>query len=416
VTPRAGDLLNAAAAAAVAGVLGWGAWLLFAPEPRLDRAAVDALAAAERYDEAEAVVASYLATRPDDDAARFLAARMALAHPSPGDTEARRALHYLDKIRPDDPRKAALVALDRGQAEFYLARFDEAERSWKKALTLDPTVPEAAWGLLEMYYMQGRAAEARRLALKQFDIEPDPRDRVAYLMELAREDYQRVAPAVMVRWFEPRVRKNPGDLHGTLALGRGLVLFSRIDEGLALLRKAVAARPDDPDAWDALLSGLDDAGAPDEELSEALGRLPSHLASQPRFARHLARAAQEKPDWTEAARRYRRACEVDPGDSRLRYRLARALRNAGERAGAEKIERAYQDGLEASKALGLLYEEAKTDKAFGTHPAPDLYKRMADVRERMGLRGEAAAWHRLVLLDRPDDAQSRAAIERLTPP
>jgi hypothetical protein len=52
-------------------------------------------------------------------------------------------------------------------------------------------------------------------------------------------------------------------------------------------------------------------------------------------------------------------------------------------------------------------------KALGVAPHPELYQRIADLRERLGLADEAMAWHRLVLRDRPDDPISRAAVARL---
>jgi tetratricopeptide (TPR) repeat protein len=400
----------------VVGAVAWGAWGLLAPVPVLDRAAVDALLAAKQYDQAEAAVTSYLKVRPDDDAAHFLAAKAALDRPSPDEAAARRALGHLDAVRPETRKQSALVALYRGKAGFFLARFDDAERAWTKALALDPTVPEAAWGLLDMDYLLGRSEDARRLALKQFAVEPDPRDRVRLLLELVRADYKRIAPGAIVQWFEPKVRQNPADLRATIGLGRGLVLDSRIDEGLALLRKAVADHPEEPEAWDALLTGLDDAGAPAEALTEALGRLPAAMAGMPRFARHFGRVAQEHRDWKAAVRHYRLACATDPGDARLRYRLARALRYSGDVAEAERIEREHQRAVAATQDLKALYEEADADKSLGARPNLDLYRRLADLRERMGHRDEAAAWHRLVLRAAPDDPQSRDALQRLTTP
>ena len=50
---------------------------------------------------------------------------------------------------------------------------------------------------------------------------------------------------------------------------------------------------------------------------------------------------------------------------------------------------------------------------LGTDPHPDLYHRLADLREHMGRPDEAAAWHRHVLKDQPDDLVSLAAVKRL---
>jgi hypothetical protein len=60
-----------------------------------------------------------------------------------------------------------------------------------------------------------------------------------------------------------------------------------------------------------------------------------------------------------------------------------------------------------------LYKEADTDKTLGVIPHPQLYHRLADLRERMGRCDEAMAWHRLVLRDGPDDPISLDAVARL---
>ena len=48
--------------------------------------------------------------------------------------------------------------------------------------------------------------------------------------------------------------------------------------------------------------------------------------------------------------------------------------------------------------IGIAATISSTDQAtatpdLGTRPHPDLYQRIADVRERMQLREEASAWH-----------------------
>ena len=59
------------------------------------------------------------------------------------------------------------------------------------------------------------------------------------------------------------------------------------------------------------------------------------------------------------------------------------------------------------------YEEARAVADLGVSPHPELYHRLADLRERMGRPDEARAWHRLILRDDPADPISRAALERL---
>ena len=59
------------------------------------------------------------------------------------------------------------------------------------------------------------------------------------------------------------------------------------------------------------------------------------------------------------------------------------------------------------------YYETLAIKTLGLKPHPELYQRLADLREKMGRFDEARAWHRLVLRDSPDNALSLAALERL---
>jgi hypothetical protein len=68
---------------------------------------------------------------------------------------------------------------------------------------------------------------------------------------------------------------------------------------------------------------------------------------------------------------------------------------------------------EAREQVLSLYEEANAVKDLGATPHPDLYHRIADLREQMGRADEALAWHRLVLRDRPEDPVSRLAVARL---
>lgn len=413
---RPGDAARAAAAVAVLAVLSWAAWVVIAPPPRLDKEAVAALASSGRFQEGEAQVAAYLRSRPDDPSALLLAAQMALDRPEPTENDAERAESYLKRIRHVSRRMSANVEYDRGKAAFYRSRMDQAEKSWRQALDIDPSVPEAAWGLLAIYYVEGRGREARALALRQHVIEPDPRDRVLYLLELVRADCQKIAPAGVVRWTEPVVRKNPDDLRARLAHDRGLVLGMKVDEGLDDLRAVLAAHPDDPDVWDALLNAVADGGASAEELIASVGRLPRPLVADPRFAKHLGRAAREKLDWMGAIAQYRRAIAADPGDTTTRYRLARALRSAHKLAEADRLDRELQDVRAANNEMVLLYEKVQGDKRLGAVPDPELYRRFADLRERLGHRDEAAAWYRLALQAKPDDAFSSAAVKRLDAP
>ena len=403
---------------ALASALAWGVRLVGRPDPTLGPVAQ--LASTGKFDDAESALGQILAAYPDHGDAHLLAAQLKLDRPEPPTGVGERpdpapalaALDHLARVDPGDTRRDALVCLYRGKADYRLARLDAAQAAWLDALRLDPSVPEAGWCLLELYYLEGRAPESRNLALRLHEAEPDPRDRVQFLLELLRQDAQPMAPESVAQWFEPAAHQAPSDLHVSLTLGLALARTGHSERGLELLARLAHDHPGEADAWEAWLTGLDDAGEI-EALESAFGELPATLAGRPRFARHEARLAQERGDFAAAIAAYRNALAVTPGDQAIEYRLARALRLAGDIAGAEAIERERQNYLAASHDVRPLYDEANAIPDLGTVPRPDLYRRIADLRERMGLNKEALAWNRLILRDQPDDSPSLAAIERL---
>jgi tetratricopeptide (TPR) repeat protein len=397
------------------------AWWVLRPRPEPESAIP--LAEEGRFDEAEAIVRAALRDDPGRASARLLLAQILLKRPAPPEDPgqetalgwAREALEHVDRIGPPPLRMRALVPVWRGKALLRLGAFDQAEAAWAEALRLDPTSPDAGWGLLEIYYLERRTEDARRLALRLYQVEPDPHDRVQLLLELVRQDAQSPAPGSLVQLLEPAVGRNPDELGPALALGLALVRNGDLDRGLDLLRRSVDAHPQSPIAWESWLMGLDDAGEIDQ-LGPSLDRLPPTLAADPRFARFRGRLAQERQDWTTAVRELRRALCAEPLDQKLCYRLSRALRQIGATAESEPLDRSYQSYQAALNEVRPLYEEANAIKTLGVEPHPDLYRRLGDLRERMSLRDEATAWYRLALAEQPDDPISRAAIERLANP
>lgn len=413
---RLGDIfLGTVALATLAAGLAWGVRAFLVPQPSL--AAVPELVKAERFGEAQACVEAYLRADPENAPARLLLVQLLLDRPDEPDRHAKEALRQLALVRPNKYTMAAAVKQTEGRAHMALDEYDEAEAAWKASLRLDPQVADSGWGLLKAYYHQGRAREARALALALHQVEPNPHDRVQLLLELVRQDAQTPDPASLVQLFEPVVAGHPNDLRAALALGRALVLDGKIDRGIALLQKTVDAHPSDAEAWEGLLNGLDDGGQFDD-LVKAVDRLPPALASDRRFAKHRGRVLQERRDWKGAIAAYREGLREDPHDQKLLYRLARALRNSGELAEAEQIDEQHRQYVAAEKETLALYNEANANKSLGSpgESNTDLYERIADVRERMGLLEEANAWRSLAGPTRADRAAGIAALRQIVAP
>src|SRR5581483_1668928 len=106
----------------------------------------------------------------------------------------------------------------------------------------------------------------------------------------------------------------------------GLVLVrdGQIERGVEVLRRAVGDHPESEEAWEGLLTGLDDAALATEFI-EAMDGLPTRLSDRPRLARLVGRADELRGRWPEAATAYIRALEFDPGDLTTRVRAARVL-------------------------------------------------------------------------------------------
>jgi tetratricopeptide (TPR) repeat protein len=385
----------------------FGIALALRPSPSLG--GLQPLLVAKRFDEAERRIQAYLKAYPSNSQAHMLMAQVALARQ---DQKPRLALEHLKSVRADDSASQAIVLLNEGKAFSALHDYERAEASWLEALRVDPLVPEAGWALLGLYYVQGRRQDAHRLGMALHASEPDPRDRVQLLLELVRQDAQLLGFESIIQTFEPVVGQHPEDIHSTVALGLAWIRNSRPDRGLPLLRRLTDRCADNPLAWDALLIGLEEAALP-EELAKTLARVPPSLAADQRFERHRGIVAQNRGDWSSAADALLRAQQYDPSDSQGLYRLSRVLRAAGRTEEAERWEPLVRK-MEAARSEALpLYDETNAEMSRGAMPRPALYHRLADLREHMGRRDEALAWHRLVLQDRPNDPVSRAAETRL---
>jgi tetratricopeptide (TPR) repeat protein len=229
---------------------------------------------------------------------------------------------------------------------------------------------------------------------------------------MSRLDIDRLAPGSAVQLFEPFWRQHPTYLPLALTVGLALVHNSQSAEGIEVLRDALQRHPDSAEAWDGWLTGLDEGYQP-ELLGREFARLPKSLAADPRFAKHEGNVARGERDWPRAVKAFRRAYEFEPFDGVVLYRYWMALRTAGDTAELQRADKLLAIYQTAFRQMRPVHAEAFAIKTLGVEPQPELYHRLARLREQMGRFDEARAWHRLVLRDVPDDALSLAALKRL---
>jgi tetratricopeptide (TPR) repeat protein len=421
----------AAVVLALVAVVALGMLRVKARLPTLDE--VKTLARLGQLEEAEALLDRYLRAHTGDEQAHLLMAEFA-TRPSAARPEL--ALTHLRAVRPATNKLAARAKFFEGKANYQRQRFDLTETCWAQALELDASVPEAGWALVDLLDKESRREEAHRLGMRVHEVEPDPRDRVRILLEMCRIDTETPDPLMQVLLFEPLVKEHPEHLPLCLTLGQALIRVNRSDEGLKILGDALKRRPSSPEAWDAWFTGLFNASQV-ETLSAEFAKLPESLAGDARFAKHEAIIAQNRRDWPAAQAAYRRAFAFEPYNEGICYRFRFVLRQVGDSAEYDRVDRFYKnyklaeaqmrrsysgadqadgdpvpDAGGASDRRGVYYEVLEI-KTLGLEPHPELYQRLASLRERMGRYDEARAWHRLVLRDSPGDPLSLAALERL---
>ena len=413
------------------GIAAFAIWRTHAANAKLDE--ILALARVREFSRAQSLLEGYLLVYPMNNRARLL---MASLTTEPTNAHPELALLHLRAVQPNSPKQAALVRFFEGKAHYQQRRYDLAESCWTEALRLDPMVPEAGWVLIDLLDKEGRTDEAHRLGMRLHEIERDPRDRVKILLEMSRLDIEAPEPLSQTSLFEPLFKEHPENFPLAITVGLAMIRVNRGDEGLSVLHDALSRNFDSPKAWDAWLTGLYEASTSDKLLEE-FARLPESLVSDPRFAKHEGMIAQNAMDWPKAVRAYRRALAYEPYNQSVIYRLRFVLRAAGEMTEFERIDRMYATFKEAFRQMrGSYFEsndrsedpnilqkdfketrgayyETLAIKHLGLKPYPELYQRLADLREKMGRFDEARAWHRLVLRDSPDNSLSLAALERL---
>jgi tetratricopeptide (TPR) repeat protein len=368
-----------------------------------------ALAREQKYDQAQELMTRYLRAFPTDHRAHLLMAQFAMDRPDPQPQFALQQLRYIDS---GTTKERAVTWFSKGKAHYQAKRYDLAEDCWEQALALDPAVPEAGWALLDLLDFEGRVEEVHRLGMRLYETEPDPQDRVHLLLEMSRIDMDKVAPGSQVQVFKPVWMEHSENLALALVVGLALVHDSQPEEGLRVLRDALARHPGALDAWDGWLTGLEDGFQP-EQLRQEFGRIPGRLATNPRFAKHEGAVARGLGDWPRAIASYRRAYSHEPFNGQVLYRLQMALRVTGDRAEWSKVNERLTAYQNAFKQMRGVYTEALGIRTLGLEPHPHLYAKLAELREQLGRFDEAKAWHRLILEDDPGNALSLAALARL---
>lgn len=196
-------------------------------------------------------------------------------------SDAKRAVELLAKalqIAPNDPITWYKIGL-----------LESSPEKIRKAIELDPSLPEQSRSLAEILAKNGRRDEAQA-ALKDA-LRIDPYDGAAWNLQ-ARVLAERGEMAEAAFSFERAIRLVPREAAYLYDYALALARTSRFDEAFARVQAALQLKPDLAAAHE-LVGGL----------------------------------YEQKQDWPQAAKAYRRYLELDPTSSRVRERLAKLPAN-----------------------------------------------------------------------------------------
>jgi tetratricopeptide (TPR) repeat protein len=381
----------AAAVIVCSGALGaWGAWTRTGASPEQIRQAAAADLRAGRYKQAEAALDRLRDQTPHDYLLKAQVAR-GLRRPD-------LALAELSKI-PDDHPAAARARLLAGQIELRRDRIRLATMALQSALALDPTLVQAH---RELVFIDGILLRRRelnehfqalaRLAPMTFD--------ELFSWCLTRntvwEPYER---AQVLRRF---VAADPDDRWSRAALAETLRQIGRTDEAISVL----AVLPEsDFDARAVRARVALDQG--DDRAAEAI--LAEGPADHPELALLRGQFAMAHGDGPAAVRHLRAAFGALPDDRDTVFGLGTALALVGDHAAAAPFLR----DAKAYDTLGALLTRA-ANRANRKDAA--LVRALGAACEAVRRLPEARAWYNLAVQTDPLDAAAQKALYRLRQP
>jgi predicted Zn-dependent protease len=292
------------------------------------------------------------------------------------------AMAALDGVPDSDP-DAAIVWQARGLLEFARDRAGPAETALLHALDLNPRLPEARRGLVDLYAIEGRtgdlSSQFRALALTTALSFDD-----LYLWCLGRR--QDVGPSEVAAKLEPLLRNDPGNRTLRLALAELERRLGRLEAA----EKALAPSSDE----DPLIRAARARLAIDRGAVEIADRLLAEGPSgHPALERLRGRLALGRGD-VAAVSHFRTALAQEPDDRDTLFGLGQSLRAAGRAAEAGP----YLEAARARDHLDWLIQNARASRE---HDDPKVLIAIGDACLALGRLPEAQGWYRLALARDP---------------
>ncbi|MDR3618779.1 MAG: FG-GAP-like repeat-containing protein [Paludisphaera borealis] len=384
------------AALAVTAIIAAAAWYEI-EESRRARAVEDARAALSRghYGTARATFAWLASRRRDDGEALY---QLGVCEAALGrQAEAGAAW---DRVPGESPF-AGRAAVMRARQELHHRRFATAEALMERALNEEgPHAIEAAETLVNLFKIQGRFREARRLVRAAWRRYPD---RIGLLREMALLDSQNPFPIVRAREALALAAKSAPD-DDRVALGTANLAIRTGDFAAAgrRLKSCLAKRPRDP-AVDRARLDLALAIHDPDAARQVLARLPGAALDADEVLSLRAWFARRSGDRPSERRALTELLLITPTDSRALERLTELAVEEGDPAEASRI-RARKGDFDRN---GTEYGEL-----IFLPDAASRVAQLAGLAERLERNLEARILWGLALERSSDDREAKAGLAR----
>lgn len=259
--------------------------------------------------------------RESPDTADALYLLGVISHQTGQPAEAVELLQSAISIAPGESRYHNLLGLDL----MALGRVDEAETSFRHAITLDDS--SESYNNLGVLLTQGRRWDEALAAFQQA-LARAPGDAGAHF-NAGNAHRGKGEPDAAVECFRRAVEIDPQDWCSLSALGQTLQTLARPEEAVPFLRSAIGQKSDDPELWCALgdaLQSVRELPAADAAYRRSLELNPE--LSRAWYSAGCARGAQD--DYAAAAICFQKALEIHPHWPEVQHNLGGVLFKLGQ--------------------------------------------------------------------------------------
>jgi tetratricopeptide (TPR) repeat protein len=313
-----------------------------------------------------------------------------------------RELNEVPFWSPEKPE----ALLREGQAHLSIDRARDAELTFLEVIRDDPLHPislalhhDASQELLKIYAIEDRWEDAYLIIWRSYE-HAKPVDHPALLSMRLRPELERVSHKESSSVLRRYVAAQPDDWEAFRALARAQAALGQHTDAVLHFQACIEGRPDDVQAWcDYLAMQLDQGDL--ESFLALLKRPPAGADRESNTWMYRGMASERAGNWVTAAEEFHKAIELNPCVPKYYYRLAMAEERLGLHGEAIVHRQRTKEMNDARAQLPGAYASFFGSKDTGGKTSREhldgARKRLALLCETLGWLRVAQAWNRLIL-------------------